>query len=266
LGTGKADLSFLFTYKVIDKYLKDKGVYGLVLPQSAFRAGDAASGFRKFESLSKKLYFSAKRIDDFDRIKAFEDAQIASCTAIGQKQTKTKYPINYYIWSKKTRKNVEKISDISPIKKLAYPLRDELNGIFFILFDKETAISQMKIYGENYYIPRQGINTGGANGIFIDKSRNFEKFLSSGVFKSKLIESDLVYPLTISSDIKKWRVSPSAIILLPYQKENPKQPVAISDLKINYRNTLRYLEEYKSQLIKRSSVGFKNKSSFFSFF
>lgn len=266
LGSGKADLSFLFTYKIIDEYLKDNGIYGLVLPQSAFRASDAASGFRKFESLLKKFYFSVEKIDDFDKIKTFEDAQIASCTVIGQKQVKTKYPINYYVWSKKTRKNVEKNSDISSIKKLAYPLRDELNGIFLTLFDKKMASSQMRIYGKNYYTPRQGINTGGANGIFIDKSRNFEKFLSSNIFKSELMEPDLVYPLPVSSDIKKWRVSPSAIILLPYQKKDPKQPVTLSDLKINYRNTLRYLEKYKSQLIKRNSVGFKNKSSFFSFF
>ena len=76
MGGGKKDLSVLFLYTSIDRYLKNGGRLGFVITQTIFQTTGAGEGFRNFSYSTKgvSVPFAVKRVHDMVAIKPFENA------------------------------------------------------------------------------------------------------------------------------------------------------------------------------------------------
>ncbi len=100
LGGAKPDFSMLFVYASSDYYLKDGARLGFLITQEVFKAKGAGEGFRRFQ-LGERKCLKVLKAHDLVSIKPFEGAANKTAAIILKKGQKTKYPIPYYIWSKK---------------------------------------------------------------------------------------------------------------------------------------------------------------------
>jgi hypothetical protein len=133
LGESRGDVASLIFYHTLKSYVKEKGQFGVVLPNSLIKGNKATQGFREFREIS------VERIVDITQSEAFANTNRACFYLLGQRGGVTTYPIPY-----------EK-KDIT-----ASLIKD--NGL---LIEEKLALGE----GSDYAI-RQGINTLGANGVF----------------------------------------------------------------------------------------------------
>jgi hypothetical protein len=133
LGESRGDLAALVFYHSVNRYLKEGGRFGVVLPDSLLKGNKASEGFRRFPGIR------AERAVDIARREAFAHTNRPCFYLIGAKGGRTEYP-------------------------LAYEKEDRLvwlNNREGLLIEEEMQDSA----GSEYPV-RQGINTLGANGIF----------------------------------------------------------------------------------------------------
>jgi hypothetical protein len=69
-GGGKKDIAALFTYAVMDHFLKEGGVLALVVHVSLFKASGGGEGFRRFQ-LGDKESFQVEKVEDFASFQPF---------------------------------------------------------------------------------------------------------------------------------------------------------------------------------------------------
>ena len=106
LGGGKKDLSMLFVYACMDRYLKQSGKLGFVIVQTVFKTQGAGDGFRRFEYTvnGKRWHIKPSRVEDMSKIQVFEGATNRTAVMIAEKTTKAfSYPVPYAIWSGQSR-------------------------------------------------------------------------------------------------------------------------------------------------------------------
>ena len=92
----KLDHSMLFTYVVIDRYLKEGGYFGFLITQTVF-VSMAGEGFRKF-LLPNGVPLKVLKIHDLVELLPFEGAQNRTSMFILKKGEKTSFPIPYIKW------------------------------------------------------------------------------------------------------------------------------------------------------------------------
>jgi hypothetical protein len=95
----KLDHSMLFSYVVIDRYLKEKGYFGFLITQTVF-VSIAGEGFRKF-LLPNGIPIKVLKIHDLVELLPFEGAQNRTSVFIIRKGEKTAFPIPYIKWKVK---------------------------------------------------------------------------------------------------------------------------------------------------------------------
>src|SRR5262249_41803277 len=101
-GGGEKDIAALFTYTVIDHFLKDGGVLALVVHVSLFKTSGAGEGYRRFR-LGGAEPFRVEEVHDF---KSFQPFQTHASVKIKTRTTTfraikgqpTSYPLPYTAW------------------------------------------------------------------------------------------------------------------------------------------------------------------------
>lgn len=204
LGDSRGDISQLIFALTIKKYICDGAKIGVILPDSLIKGNSASAGFREFKNIT------TKSLHDISRDNPFDNTSRNCFYIIGQKGGETTFPLKY--------------------------IKGDLN-INLVKAGDDLIEYGKTILKKSEYIARQGVNTLGANKIFIFKS-------------DPPIKSKLIHPLLKSSDIHPFSYSPSYNILLPY--ENGK-PILEDKLEKYYPNAYRYLLENKEKLISRKS-------------
>jgi len=95
----KLDLSMLFSYVVIDRYLKKDGVFGFLITQTVF-VSIAGGKFRRF-TLPQGIPLKVVKIHDMIDLMPFEGAQNRTAMFVVKKGEKTTFPIPYIKWLRK---------------------------------------------------------------------------------------------------------------------------------------------------------------------
>lgn len=209
LGDSRGDLCQLFMYMSIKKYLKDGGRFSVLMPIMSIRSKNSSShDFREFKNIN------VTKITEITSISPFENTERSSCFIDGFNEGDTKFPIEYVVFGKDT---------------LTKKLTKKGNNLVFE--------GDRDILGKSEYVARQGINTLGANDIFIFKSE-------------PKLKSPLIKRLLKSSDIKKWYYKPSYWILLPYED---KKVIDEQMMENNFPQIYEYLNSHRDKLSRRKS-------------
>ena len=112
-----------------------------------------------------------------------------------------------------------------------------------------------KALGNSYYEAHEGVNSGGANGIYWIEILNkrpdgllIVRNITDGA-KRKVesltaeIEPDLVYPLLRGRDVRRWHSSPSVYTLMV--KDTKKRcGIDENEMQSNYSKTYEYLKYF----------------------
>jgi SAM-dependent methyltransferase len=106
-GGGKKDIAALFTYAVMDHFVKDGGVLALVVHVSLFKTTGAGEGYRRFQ-LGDKEHFAIEAAHDFKSFQPFQTRsgmriKTRTLTFRAVKGKVSRYPVPYTVWSKTTR-------------------------------------------------------------------------------------------------------------------------------------------------------------------
>ncbi|MFX0067191.1 MAG: class I SAM-dependent DNA methyltransferase, partial [Candidatus Hermodarchaeota archaeon] len=301
----KRDISVLFTYVCVDRYLKDSGRFGFLITQSVFKSKGAGESFRQFKL--KKTNLKVLEVHDFTAIQPFEGANTRTSMITLKKGAITSYPIKYVLWKKIANidqdKNSESVFEkLRSVELVAIP-SDPTTELSPWLTVPKNAINIIKnLCGRNQYSVHEGINSGGANGVyFLDILRvvaqtkkqtlipvslrevmelpnevlvkellveNVTKGMKRNVEKVKtVIEDFFVYPVIKSKNVKKWKIEGIGNYIL--QMQNPIDRIGFSEewVNINFPKTYEYLHSFKKILLSRKSKYIKNmiqKGAFFS--
>jgi hypothetical protein len=91
LGGGKKDISILFAYRCLDRYLKDGGKFAFLITQSVFKTKGAGEGFRRFKIKDTPL--EVVKVHDLVEINPFEGANNRTAAIFIKKKEKHLFSI-----------------------------------------------------------------------------------------------------------------------------------------------------------------------------
>jgi len=171
LGGGKKDISILFAYRCMDRYLKEGGNFAFLITQTVFKTKGAGEGFRRFKIKEEPI--KVVKVHDLVEIKPFEGANNRTAAIFIKKKGKTTYPVKYELWKRKKKERIDQKDSLeealrksSRIKLLAFP-SDEKNKLSPWLTLPEKAFNAVnKIKGKGFYRAYAGIYSGGANAVY----------------------------------------------------------------------------------------------------
>jgi len=288
LGKAKDDISILMLYVAMDKYLKRGGKLGFLITQSVFKGAGAGQGFRRF-LLGNGEYIQVQHVDDMVELQPFEGASNRTSVVILQKGTKTKYPMPSYLYWKKTVKgksiaidsSLDDVLQMTERKQFAAEPVDEKDSTSPWLTGKPRTIKAVKrILGQSDYNAHEGVNSGGANGVYwvdiVDKRPNGLAIVSNVTKGAKrkvesiqmAIEPDLLYPLLRGRHVKRWRAEPSVHIIATHLPGMRLNAIPEDEIKADYPKTYLYLKRFEVVLRERAAYKryFRSDAPFYSMF
>jgi len=290
LGSAKYDISMLFTYVAIDRYLKKNGKLGFVISQSLLKTSGAGQGFRRFV-LPDKTSIGVCKVDDFVAVNPFEGATNRTATFVLTHGVKTCYPIPYVIWKKKRIGRGSKIpfdgqysevfkNGLQSTEWCATPISDiDSTGAWLTVRKGALPAIQKVLSGQPCYQGRAGTFTGGANGVFwisVTGVRgktfmiaNVTERIKKKVAKTQAaVESELVFPLLRGCDVSRWYAKPEISILLTHRQGQKLKAIPVKELEVSYPKAYSYLKKFETLLRKRAAFKryFKSDAPFYSIF
>lgn len=271
LGKGKKDISMIMIYVAMDKYLKKSGKLGFIITQSVFKTAGAGQGFRRFQLGEKGLPIQVIHVDDMVKLNPFEGATNRTSVVILQKGRPTKYPMPSYLYWKKPVKGksiaidseLEDVLQMTERKQfVAEPVNADDITSSWITGKPKALKAVRKIIGQSGYTAHEGVNTGGANGIYwveiVDKRPDGLVIVSNITEGAKrkvnsiqtAIEPDLLYSLVRGRDVKRWHAKPSAHIIVA-QDPVKRRGIDEDTMKTRYPKTYLYLKRFEEVLKER---------------
>lgn len=239
LGASRMDLSALILKVCLSKLLNKNGKGIFFIPSSLFFGDDAHRGFRSYQAGTRS--FCVRQIWDFEGVKAFNSVSTAYCIASFYLDRVQNFPIAYFrgdgaAWQQYYALPLSHSSDPLRVSQTLHPSEHQ-----------KTCNSEI-IGIPKEQKPRQGVNTCGANAIFIfDDKPTFlpDEFLYPLVTKELFQQSDAQSHVRSQVEAHKW-------ILIPYNKTTGK-PLTSSEAQ-SYKALWKYLSKHRLQLQSRKGV------------
>ena len=224
LGSSRTDIAALVLKVVLGKLLRGNGIGCFYLPLSLF-SGDAHRGFRNYIASGRR--FAVDEVCEFSSTKVFEGIGTSYCCARFRMDVPHKFPVRYF-----------KEHGGSWIEHRASPLKAS-DDQWRVLQRGDTADldSAIKVKLSPDQKPRQGVNTCGANAIFM-----FED-------KPAYLPEEFLFPLATKEIWKNRDMVPHKWILLPYDK-NTGRPLSWASIE-QYAELRQYLIEVRDKLEDR---------------
>jgi hypothetical protein len=245
LGGSRADVASLVVQKAIADNLITGGIAAFWLPKSIFFNESANKNFRAF---SVGLdHFRCEQIYLFDNVKkvVFQDISTSYCAAVFKAGERQSYPVVAHQYVSKSEW-VE--SSVSP------PTSDNLGG-WKERSDVGKVQNTHKLRLHVSQKPRQGINTCGANDIFIFERAEdvslHERRLTNSFGETVILPKALTFPL-VTRHTLRGQAAPEKWILVPYDSATGR-PLSHHQLQ-KYESARDYLEKHREKLIARKGV------------
>jgi len=236
LGGSRIDLAALVVQRTIADFLKPHGNAFFFLPLSLLLNDGAHRYFRKFKI--HNCIFSLERIYDFNDLSVFDKILTRYGLVKFKRDKKTSFPVDFYRnengkWKKYKAKPL--IINDDPLSVFSPEESHFFDGFQPIVIEKKS-------------IPRQGINTCGANNIYFFESCTELEDGTSLLNEKVILPTQFIYPLLTKSNFTEHKMVPRKWVLLPYN-DNGKP---LSGKEISRCPLLRkYLFSVKNKLEQR---------------
>ena len=290
LGKGKKDISMLMTYVAADRYLRDHGKLGFVLPQNLFKSSGAGQGFRRF-LLPKNKPFGPLVVEDMVELNPFEGASNRTAVAVFVKGKAVSYPVPYQYWKKRESGRGSAIGFDTPYQEVttqkitsrswyAEPVDRKDPTSAWITARRKALKALHNVLDVSYYSAHEGANTGGANAVYwlevvgerpggLCMVANITEGAKRKITGTQAaVEADLLYPLLRGRDVDRWLVRPAAHILMV---QDPKTRTGIKEdlMQREYPRAYAYLKRFESVLEARKTQAVRHlteRGAFYSIF
>ncbi len=281
-GGGKKDIAALFTYAVMDHFLKSGGTLALVLHVSLFKTSGAGEGFRRFR-LGDGAAFEVQEAHDFRSFQPFQThsgmkIKTRTLTMRAVKGRETRYPVPYHVWSKTERGFIpgnldwsEAGSRLSRENLVAVPLRGTRaqgrQSPWLTVHADRLPECRRVIAPLDYhhtYQAHAGIYTGGLNGAYflevLAQNPNGTILVRNVHDTGKIacprveatLEADLVHPLLRGRSVAKWAARPEGHVLI-LQDPSTQRGFPEDWLQETHPLTWAYIKKFEKLLRKRKA-------------
>jgi hypothetical protein len=240
LGCSRIDIAALIIVRSMKDFLCHKGDAYFFIPLSLLLNEGAHNSFRNFNI--DDVDYALKSVFDFYNEQIFSKVSTRYGLIHLKRNEKTIYPIQYYKheklqWKEYIAKPIFKQG--SPLSILKADQEDIFETIQPIILSKES-------------VPRQGINTCGANSIFFFTQHSVVDDVYCSVSNSEqfniILPSKFIYPLLTHKQFSDDDFSPDKWVLLPYSAHG--KLLKIDEIK-QYYELHNYLLKHKSALENR---------------
>lgn len=267
VAAGRTDLAILFALISLQSYLRPEGVLGFVLPQPIFKSSGGGEGFRRFRLLDTT--FAPVRVHDLSLLNVFEDAVNRPAVATFQRDSLVHYPIPYVMWQPTGRRgtippeiSLEDLEQFcKPVEQIALPSIKSNPLSQWLTGSPQIVKAISKTLGSSTYRAREGVNWGGALGVFqlaeVREHRAGLCLVTNDLGRTKLevktavVEDDLVFPLLKGRDVKRWVAHSRLHILLTHVEEDPKLALSETDMKVKFPKAYAYFKAFEKELRSR---------------
>ena len=206
LGSSRTDIAALVLKVALGRLLKKNGTGYFYIPTSLFFGEGAHNGFRDYSAkdsingIDSCRGFAVDTVYEFTSTKVFDGVGTSYCCAKFRADTQQDFPVSYF----KELDGEWVAHKALPLKNSTDPWRvvrnlDELNTK--TTFEIRLAAEQK---------PRQGVNTCGANSIFIFDNKPSD------------LPEQFLYPLVTKEIWRQQTRQPYKWILLPYHQQTGK--------------------------------------------
>ena len=206
LGSSRVDIAALVLKVAFGRLLKKNGVGYFYIPTSLFFGEGAHSGFRSYNARSALNGVDARRdfaidtVYEFTSTKAFEGVGTSYCCAKFRVDTRQDFPVSYF-----------RELDGKWVAHKALPLKNPTDPWRVVQnLDELNTGTKLEISLSPEQKPRQGVNTCGANSVFI-----FDH-------KPSHLPDQFLYPLVTKEIWRQQTSHPHKWILLPYHQQTGK--------------------------------------------
>ncbi|MBI3411154.1 MAG: SAM-dependent DNA methyltransferase, partial [Planctomycetes bacterium] len=272
LGKGKKDISMLMTYVSVDRYLKEGGKLGFVLPQNLFKTIGAGQGFRRF-LLPKERPFGPLVVEDMVELNPFEGASNRTAVAVFVKGMPVRYPVSYQLWKKRGAGRGSSIAFDTPYEEVtkekitfrawhAEPVDRKDQTSSWITARRRALRALHNVLGQSPYEGHEGSNSGGANAVYwveivgqrpggLSIVTNVTEGAKKKVANTQAaVETELLYPLLRGRDVSRWAAAPSIHILMA-QDPDTRRGVAVERMEKRFPKAHSYLTKFEKMLRAR---------------
>jgi hypothetical protein len=245
LGGSRADIATLVVQKAVLENLVAGGIAAFWLPKSIFFNEAANKNFRAFRVGPDQYQCEKVYLFDEARKAVFPSVATSYCAAVFRKGAKQSYPVPAYQYL-----NGDKWTQcfVSP------PTDDSLGG-WKEHSDTEKARNTHKLVLQVNQKPRQGINTCGANDVFIFERAEdvgpHDRRLTNRSGETVTLPKALTFPL-VTRHTFRGRVEPDRWIFVPYDSATGR-PLNTLQL-TQYQSARIYLERHRETLASRKGV------------
>jgi hypothetical protein len=243
LGGSRIDIAAFVIAKCLIENLKENGTAHFFMPLSILLNGSAHRSFRAYRI--GETDFAVDRVHDFENNSIFDGVTTRYGLAAFQRDKKQAFPIPYFLfesgkWAKHSAQPVFYSDD---------PLSIEKEGAHS--FHAFQSFSKIKVPQQSK--PRQGVNTCGANSVFIFDAvvtlDNETASASNTVNKNIALPLKYLFPMVAKDNFIQAEPVPQRFVLLPYDVSTGR-PLDRADLE-NEPSLYAYLLSQKSILQKR---------------
>ncbi len=214
LGSSRTDIAALVLKVVLGRLLKKNGVGYFYLPISLFFGDGAHSGFRNYRAkaalngVNSYRDFAVDIVYEFTSTKVFEGVGTSYCCTRFRGDTRQDFPISYY-----------REIDGEWVEHKALPLKESTDPWRIVKdLDELNIGTNLEVRLSPEQKPRQGVNTCGANSVFIFNH------------KPAHLPEQFLYPLATKEIWRQNTLLPHKWILLPYHQETGK-PLTWDEIK-----------------------------------
>ena len=246
LGGSRIDIAALVIAKSLVDHLKENGSAYFFLPLSVFLNDGAHRAFRSYKLGA--VHFAVEEIHDFKTRAIFDGVSTRYGLVEFKRDAKQSFPIPYHM-----------SEGSSWVRRLAAPLfnpDDPLSIVGEADRDFRAFADIERIEVPPSSKPRQGVNTCGANHIFVFDSvemLNSETAIVSNLVTGKnQLPVKYLYPLAARENFKQTIPVPRRFVLLPYNSQSGR-PLELSEL-LAEPSLYAYLRERKLILQGRRGV------------
>ncbi|HTR80374.1 MAG TPA: SAM-dependent DNA methyltransferase [Bacteroidota bacterium] len=246
LGGSRIDIAALVIAKSLTNHLVHKGKAFFFLPLSIFLNDLAHRVFRKYALGETK--FAVKEIYDFEGESLFDGVATRYGFVAFQRDAMQEFPVPYFVkdrgsWVRKDARPLFRPDDplsVGKHRKTRVPLDEPFKRIKIALHSK----------------PRQGVNTCGANDVFIfDRLKNLDEH--TAIVGNKNCEgirlpTEFLFPLTVKDNFTQHDPTPRRYVLIPHNAHTGK-PLELFEIE---KEPLlqKYLNSQRAVLQKRKGV------------
>jgi len=261
MGASKKDLSMLFVALAASRWLPAGGPFGMILPRSLLTS-EAARGLR--ERLAAD--FSITHVEDLSARKLFPGAAAATVFLTGQVLPPATRAGSHTPIPNRAQKQQQSVGWLEWTSNSLEPrtmvkLPGEALGAPWIAARLEDVEALTRLSGPSHYRAREGVNTGGANGVFwveiletrgtLCRIRNLPGCGRKPVpAQEAWVEQAMVAPLMRGRDVGPWHSKTSLNILL-VQDTQARVGISEAVLRRDAPRTLAFLASFRAFLEAR---------------